>query len=98
MSMVLDYSLTNSYQKIQWYGSLIQGLILFSQLTSYANELRWPAEDHRQHRGAAAHCEDTVAPGACCAGAVSERAAARGARGRLGSPACCELEDKSRFH
>jgi hypothetical protein len=36
--------------------------------------LRWPAEDHRQHRGAAAHCEDTVAPGACCAGAVSERA------------------------
>ena len=41
--------------------------------------LRWPAEDHRQHRGAAAHCEDTVAPGACSAGAVSERAAARGA-------------------
>jgi len=42
--------------------------------------LRWPAEDHRQHRGGAAHCEDPVAPGACCAGAVSERAAARGAR------------------
>jgi hypothetical protein len=41
--------------------------------------LRWPAEDHRQHRGAAAHCEDPVAPGACCAGAVSERAAAWGA-------------------
>jgi hypothetical protein len=41
--------------------------------------LRWPAYDHRQHRGAAAHCEDPVAPGACCAGAVSERAAAWGA-------------------
>ena len=40
------------------------------------NAPRWPAEDHRQHRGAAGHCEDTVAPGACCAGAVSERAAA----------------------
>ena len=42
--------------------------------------LRRGAEDHRQHRGAAAHCEDPVAPGARCAGAVSERAAARGAR------------------
>ena len=32
------------------------------------------AEDHRQHRGAAAHCEDPVAPGAHGAGAVPERA------------------------
>ena len=42
--------------------------------------VRRGAEDHRQHRGAAADCEDPVAPGARCAGAVSERAAARGAR------------------
>src|SRR5271169_3732760 len=41
--------------------------------------LRRGAEDHRQHRGAAADCEDPVAPGARCAGAVSERAAAWGA-------------------
>jgi hypothetical protein len=40
-------------------------------------------EDHRQHRGAAAHCEDPLAPGACCAGAVSEELAL-GARGPPG--------------
>jgi ribosomal protein S27E len=38
--------------------------------------LRWPAEDHRQHRGAAVDCEDPVAPEAGSAGAESERAAA----------------------
>ncbi len=32
--------------------------------------------DPTKHRGAAGHCEDPVAPGACCAGAVSERAGA----------------------
>src|ERR1700685_2508546 len=48
--------------------------------------LRRGAKDHRRHRGAAAHCEDTVAPGACCAGAVSERAAARSARAACAAP------------
>ncbi len=45
----------------------------------FTSELRRGAEDHRQHRGAAAHCEDPLAPGACGAGAVSERAVAWGA-------------------
>jgi AraC-like DNA-binding protein len=47
-----------------------------------ARELRalwWTAQDHRQHRGAAAHCEDPVAPGARSGAAVPERAAAGGA-------------------
>src|ERR1700678_3910843 len=41
--------------------------------------LWWATQDHRQHRGAAAHCEDPVAPGAHGAGAVPERAGGWGA-------------------
>jgi predicted secreted protein len=44
-----------------------------------AESLWWAAEDHRQHRGAAAHCEDPVAPRARRGGAVPERVDARGA-------------------
>jgi hypothetical protein len=60
--------------------------------------LRRGAEDHRQHRGGAAHCEDPVAPGARGTGAVPERVAAGGVGAARAVQPAVNWRMTSRFH
>ena len=59
---------TGAVTLVQRFGSALNLNVHFHLRVRHRDRqlcpLRWPAEDHRQHRGAGSHCEDSGASGA----------------------------------